>query len=55
MICKELLNGCWILQGNHDMNVKLSLIGRRSCDGHMYNLPTCSKVAALIVGMFEYE
>ena len=40
---------------NHDMNVKLHLIGRRSRDGRMYNLPTCSEVDALIVGMFEYE
>ena len=32
-------------------DVKLCLIGRRSRDGRMYNLPTCSEVAALIVGM----
>ncbi|KAL6550513.1 hypothetical protein OROMI_021001 [Orobanche minor] len=38
-----------------DMNVKLCLMGRRSRDGRMYNLPTCSEVAALIVGNDEYE
>ena len=39
----------------HDMNVKLCLILRESRDGCMYQLPTWSKIAALIVGMFEYE
>ncbi|KAL6550068.1 hypothetical protein OROMI_020556 [Orobanche minor] len=38
-----------------DVNVKLCLMGRRSRDGRMYNLPTCSEVAALIVGNDEYE
>ena len=31
-------------------NVKLRLIGTRSKDGRQYNLPTASKIAALIVG-----
>ncbi|KAL6581257.1 hypothetical protein OROMI_007180 [Orobanche minor] len=38
-----------------DVNVKLCLMGRRSRDGRMYNLPTCSEVDALIVGNDEYE
>ena len=35
-----------------DLDVKLCLIGKRSRDGRMYNLPTCSEVAALLVGMY---
>lgn len=31
-------------------NLKLKLIGRRDKDGRLYNLPTASEVAALIVG-----
>ena len=38
-----------------DMNVKLRLIGRRSRDGRVYNLPTCFEVAALIVGNFLFK
>ena len=40
---------------NPENDVKLCLIGRRSRDGRMYNLPTCSEVAALIVGMILYD
>ena len=36
---------------SYEKDVKLCLIGRRSRDGRMYNLPTCTEVAALIVGM----
>ena len=36
-----------------DQSVRLRLIGRRSRDGRMYNLPTCSEVAALIVDMIS--
>ena len=43
--CKETTN----------MNVKLRLIGRRSRDGCVYNLPTCSEVAASIVGEFLFH
>lgn len=32
-----------------DQNVKLCLMGRRSQDGRMYNLPTCSEVASWCV------
>ncbi len=31
-------------------DVKLKLIGRRSRDGRMYNLPTSNEVACLLVG-----
>ena len=36
-----------------ERDVKLFLIGRRSRDGRMYNLPTCSEVASLIIGMLN--
>lgn len=32
-------------------SVRLRLIGKRTRDGRMYDLPTCNEVAALIVGM----
>ena len=38
------------VKGQPDVDVNLCLIGKRSRDGRMYNLPTCSEVAALIVG-----
>ncbi|KAM0064560.1 putative helitron helicase-like domain-containing protein [Helianthus debilis subsp. tardiflorus] len=37
-------------QQNPHINLKLRLIGKRTKDGRTYNLPTASKVAALIVG-----
>ncbi|KAI3801999.1 hypothetical protein L1987_30120 [Smallanthus sonchifolius] len=38
------------LHVNPQADLKLRLIGRRQQDGRMYNLPTSSEVAALIVG-----
>ena len=38
------------IRDNTDLDVKLCLIRKRSRDGRMYNLPTCSDVVALIVG-----
>ncbi|XP_022032026.1 uncharacterized protein LOC110933095 [Helianthus annuus] len=35
------------------LTLKVRLIGKRDKDGRMYNLPTCGKVAALIVGDVE--
>ena len=32
------------IKENDDVEVKLCLIGKRSRDGRMYNLPTCSEV-----------
>ena len=35
----------------HDIHhLRLRLIGSRTTDGREYNLPTCSKIAAIIVG-----
>ena len=42
------------VQTQTNVEVKLCLIGRRSRDGRMYNLPTCGEVDALIVGMITY-
>ncbi|KAL6536440.1 hypothetical protein OROGR_013012 [Orobanche gracilis] len=41
------------IQQCSEANVKLKLIGRRDKDGRMYNLPTASEVAALVVGDFD--
>ncbi|KAL6577223.1 hypothetical protein OROMI_011499 [Orobanche minor] len=41
------------IQQCSEANVKLKLIGRRDKDGQMYNLPTASEVAALVVGDFD--
>ncbi|KAL6554152.1 hypothetical protein OROMI_019825 [Orobanche minor] len=41
------------IQQCSDANIKLKLIGRRDKDGRMYNLPTASEVAALVVGDFD--
>ncbi|XP_022030290.1 uncharacterized protein LOC110931193 [Helianthus annuus] len=38
------------LKVNPHVNLKLRLIGKREKDGRIYNLPTASEVAALIVG-----
>ncbi|KAH0691484.1 hypothetical protein KY289_018842 [Solanum tuberosum] len=40
-------------QIDQSADVKLRLIGKRRSDGRRYNLPTVSKVAALVVGDFE--
>uniref|UniRef100_A0A1U7WS63 Uncharacterized protein LOC104230347 n=1 Tax=Nicotiana sylvestris TaxID=4096 RepID=A0A1U7WS63_NICSY len=40
-------------QEDRTSNVRLRLIGKRGSDGRIYNLPTVSEVAALIVGDFE--
>jgi len=40
-------------QGNVP-NLKLRLISERSTDGRIYNQPTVSEVAALIVGDVDY-
>ncbi|CAK8570203.1 unnamed protein product [Lathyrus sativus] len=39
----------WLLNSN-TQNLKLRLISNRSTDGRVYNQPTISEVAALIVG-----
>ncbi|KAL6572326.1 hypothetical protein OROMI_013284 [Orobanche minor] len=41
------------IQQCNETNVKLKLIGRRDKDGRMYNFPTASEVAALVVGDFD--
>ncbi|GKB18825.1 putative PIF1 DNA helicase/replication protein A1-like protein [Tanacetum coccineum] len=41
------------IKSSDDKNLKLKLIGTRKRDGRDYNLPTASKVAALIVGDFD--
>ncbi|KAL6550126.1 hypothetical protein OROMI_020614 [Orobanche minor] len=41
------------IQQCNETNVKLNLIGRRDKDGRMYNLPTASEVATLVVGDFD--
>jgi len=33
--------------------IKLRILGKRGRNGHRYNLPTASEVAALIVGDFD--
>ncbi|XP_035835299.1 uncharacterized protein LOC110888420 [Helianthus annuus] len=37
-------------QEDPHVNLKLQLIGKRDKDGRTYNIPSCSEVAALIVG-----
>ncbi|OIT26773.1 hypothetical protein A4A49_60432, partial [Nicotiana attenuata] len=39
-------------QEDRSSNVRLRFIGKRGSDGRRYNLPTVSKVAALVVGDF---
>lgn len=41
------------IEQSSESNVKLKLLGRREKDARMYNLPTVSEVAALIVGDFD--
>jgi hypothetical protein len=43
-----------ILKANPVMNLKLKLIAERRSDGRIYNQPTVSEVAALIVGDVDY-
>ncbi|KAL6556938.1 hypothetical protein OROHE_006814 [Orobanche hederae] len=41
------------IQQCSEANIKLKLIGRRDKDGRMYNFPTASEVAALVIGDFD--
>jgi hypothetical protein len=43
-----------ILKANPVQNLKLKLIAERRSDGRIYNQPTVSEVAALIVGDVDY-
>ncbi|CAH1425592.1 unnamed protein product [Lactuca virosa] len=46
--CYRMVRDCF--DENPHIDVKLRLIGRRQQDGRIYNLPSASEVAALIVG-----
>ncbi|XP_019198428.1 PREDICTED: uncharacterized protein LOC109192311 [Ipomoea nil] len=50
VLVKSFRNAKSHIEANPQLEIKMRLIGRRSTDARIYNLPTVSEVAALIVG-----
>lgn len=50
VLVKSFRNAKSQIESNPRLEIKVRLLGRRSKDARTYNLPTASKVAALIVG-----